>query len=112
MGNIIDSAFYGLIFSETDFYSPGKLVPLFHGYANLFHGKVVDMLYFPLLHGVFPHWVPFWGGEEFIFFRPVFNLADSAISIGVALLLIFQKHYYDREEFQDKSYLDNEIIEE
>jgi signal peptidase II len=110
-GNIIDSTFYGVFFSESTYSTPAKLVPLFHGYAGIFHGKVVDMFYFPMLHGVFPRWMPFWAGEEFVFFRPVFNVADAAISIGVGLILIFQKKYY-REEEGDQSYLNSEVIEE
>lgn len=111
LGNIIDSSFYGLLFSESDYASPATLVPIAHGYADLFHGKVVDMFYLPMLHGTFPPWMPFWAGEEFVFFRPVFNIADAAISIGVVLVLIFQKKYY-REEEKDPNYLNSEVIEE
>ncbi|NNM95368.1 MAG: lipoprotein signal peptidase [Bacteroidia bacterium] len=93
VGNIIDSAFYGLIFSDSGYY-PAKFMAPGSGYAGFLHGKVVDMLYFPLIEGHFPSWFPFWGGEEFIFFRPVFNLSDASISVGVALFLIFQKKYY------------------
>ena len=111
LGNIIDSSFYGLLFSESGYTNPATLVPVAHGYADLFHGKVVDMFYFPILHGFFPSWMPFWAGEEFIFFRPIFNIADAAISIGVVLILIFQKKYY-REEEGDPNYLNSEVIEE
>jgi signal peptidase II len=95
LGNIIDSAFYGLIFSETPYHSGvATLFPKDGGYAGFLYGKVVDMLYFPMLEGNFPRWVPFWGGEHFLFFRPVFNIADSSISIGVLLILIFQKRFF------------------
>jgi signal peptidase II len=89
LGNIIDSVFYGMIFSDSD-YRVAQLFPADGGYAGILHGKVVDMLYFPLAQGYMPDWVPFWGGDYFVFFRPVFNIADSAISIGVVLLIIFQ----------------------
>ena len=92
IGNIIDSAVYGLIFSES-YDGPAVFLPATGGYASFLHGKVVDMLYFPILHGQFPTWVPFWGGESFLFFRPVFNIADSSITIGVILFLLFQKKF-------------------
>jgi signal peptidase II len=97
MGNIIDSTFYGMIFSSSEF-QLATLFPAEGGYSSFLHGKVVDMFYFPLWKGYFPDWVPVWGGEYFIFFRPVFNVADSAISIGVALILIFQAAIFKTEE--------------
>jgi signal peptidase II len=89
LGNIIDSVFYGILFDG----SLGKTATMLttEGYANLFHGKVVDMLYFPLFKGYFPDWLPFFGGDYFSFFDPVFNIADMAISTGVGLLLVFNK---------------------
>ncbi|WP_156306168.1 lipoprotein signal peptidase [Sphingobacterium endophyticum] len=111
LGNIIDSAFYGLIFSESTPFSKAVLFPEGGGYATFLHGKVVDMLYFPLLSGTFPTWFPIWGGEEFLFFRPVFNIADSAISVGVFLILIFQKRYF-KEEHNEKTNVNSEIIED
>ncbi|MXV51094.1 lipoprotein signal peptidase [Pedobacter sp. HMF7647] len=111
LGNIIDSTFYGLLFSESNFFQPAKLFPPGGGYAGLFHGKVVDMFYFPILQGIFPQWVPVWGGQDFEFFRPVFNIADAAISVGVILILIFQKHYF-KEEKKEEVFLNNEVIEE
>jgi len=91
VGNIIDSLFYGLIFNESQFYQVAKFLPADGGYAPLLHGKVVDMLYFPLIHTHYPAWFPFWGGQEFIFFRPVFNIADASITIGVILILLFYR---------------------
>ncbi|WP_026904132.1 lipoprotein signal peptidase [Pedobacter glucosidilyticus] len=95
LGNIIDSVFYGLIY----------------GYEKLFHGRVVDMFYFPIFTGVFPEWLPVWGGEDFIFFRPVFNIADAAISVGVILILIYQKVYF-KEEIKEEPSTNSEVIED
>ena len=95
LGNIIDSVVYGNIY----------------GYAALFHGKVVDMFYFPILEGIFPTWVPIWGGEDYIFFRPVFNVADAAISVGVIAILIFQKSYF-KEEVKEEIGPNNEMVED
>lgn len=96
LGNIIDSAFYGLIFSQSSYHSVATFMPEGGGYASFLHGKVVDMLYFPLISGNFPEWMPFWGGQSFIFFRPVFNIADSSITIGVCLLLVFQRKFFKK----------------
>ncbi len=94
LGNIIDSAFYGLVFSESQFNQVASLFPEEGGYGAFLHGKVVDMLYFPVIKGTFPSWVPFWADQPFIFFRPVFNVADSAITTGVFILIIFQKRFF------------------
>ena len=88
LGNIIDSVFYGVIFDHS-YGQIATFMPAGGGYAALLHGKVVDMLYFPLIRTTLPDWLPIWGGEEFIFFRPIFNLADSSICVGGALLLLF-----------------------
>ncbi|MCB0663658.1 MAG: lipoprotein signal peptidase [Saprospiraceae bacterium] len=100
LGNILDSMFYGLIFSESDPFH-GKVAELFPadgGYASFLHGKVVDMFYFPMFKGVFPDWLPLWGGESFLFFRPVFNIADAAISVGVVSIILFHRHIFRPEE--------------
>ena len=89
MGNLIDCMFYGLIFDASTPYSLSGFVPFGDGYAPFLMGKVVDMFYFPLIVTTYPDWFPWWGGEEFIFFSPVFNFADAAISVGVALLILF-----------------------
>ena len=94
LGNLVDSMFYGMIFEDS---FSGHLAQIFpkHGYAGFLHGKVVDMLYFPIIHDAhFPQWVPVWGGEEFVFFRPIFNLADASISTGVISILVFQKRFF------------------
>lgn len=94
IGNIIDSAFYGLLFSESTYFDVARFLPAEGGYHSFLHGKVVDMFYFPILEGVYPSWVPYWGGDSFIFFRPVFNVADSAITTGVLSLLVFQRQFF------------------
>ncbi len=93
VGNIIDCMFYGMIFSESLPYpsAPAIMFPPGGGYEAFMHGKVVDMLYFPIIESTWPSWMPFVGGESFSFFSPVFNIADSAITVGVLVLLLFQK---------------------
>ncbi len=95
LGNIIDSVFYGVIYD----------------YEQLFHGRVVDMFYFPIIQGHFPTWFPIWAGEDFVFFRPVFNIADSAISVGVIMILLFQKTYF-KEEIKEQPSLNSEVVED
>jgi signal peptidase II len=90
IGNLIDSVFYGMIFSEA-MHKPSHLVPWGQGYGKLLHGRVVDMLYFPVFKGTWPSWMPFWAGEPCEFFRPIFNIADAAISTGVISIIVFQK---------------------
>ena len=96
LGNIIDSVFYGVIFDD----SYGQIATLFsdNPYGTLFHGKVVDMLYFPLIDTVLPDWIPVWGGERFRFFEPVFNVADSAISVAVGIMIVFNKKVFPKAE--------------
>ncbi|OOQ58577.1 lipoprotein signal peptidase [Mucilaginibacter pedocola] len=95
VGNIIDSVFYGVIY----------------GYAPLLQGQVVDMFYFPLFSGHFPAWFPVWGGEEFIFFRPIFNFADAAISVGVIMILFNQGRYFKHEQ-EEESSPNSEMVED
>ncbi|MGY5352432.1 lipoprotein signal peptidase [Wenyingzhuangia sp. IMCC45533] len=96
LGNIIDSVSYGLLFTES---TPNNLaiVDPSNGYNNLFYGKVVDMLYFPIWQGIAPKWVPFIGGKYFTFFNAIFNIADAAISIGVMILLFFSKKVFPKK---------------
>lgn len=99
VGNIIDSTFYGLIFSESRYH--GGLAVMFPpggGYAGLLHGKVVDMFYFPIIDTHLPEWFPIWGGQRFEFFKPVFNIADASISVGVGILLLFYNRFFRDEE--------------
>lgn len=91
IGNIIDSVFYGVLFDHS-YNQLATFLPEGGGYAGWLHGKVVDMFYFPIIQTVLPDWLPIWGGEEFIFFRPIFNLADSAICVGVFFLLLFHRY--------------------
>jgi signal peptidase II len=93
IGNILDSVFYGIIFDES-FYQVANFMPKDGGYASLLQGRVVDMFYFPILKGHYPGWFPFNANQQFIFFRPVFNLADSAITTGVAYILLFERSFF------------------
>ena len=97
LGNIIDSVFYGVIFNES-FYQIAEFLPQDGGYTTWFQGRVVDMFYFAMFKGHYPSWFPFWANNDFIFFRPVFNIADSAITIGVAYILIFQRSFFKHIE--------------
>ena len=90
-GNIIDSVFYGEIFSASNVNQVAEFTSLGSGYSSWLHGKVVDMLQFPLFEGNFPSWFPFYGDEHFLFFSPIFNIADSAITVGIFMLLIFYR---------------------
>jgi signal peptidase II len=90
IGNIIDGVAYGALFSDS-YHQTASFLPESGGYAPLFFGKVVDMFYFPMFKGYLPEWLPYWGGEYAVFFRPVFNIADAAISIGVGIMILFQK---------------------
>jgi len=96
LGNIIDSVFYGMIFNE----SYNEIATLFSNepYGSVFYGKVVDMLYFPMIDTTWPNWVPYFGGSNFRFFEPVFNIADTAISTGVGILLVFNKRAFKEDQ--------------
>ena len=98
VGNIFDSLFYGLIFSESGFTQVATMFPEGGGYAGLFFGKVVDMLYFPLIDTTLPDWFPIWGGRPFRFFSAIFNFADSCITVGAFYLIIFQWRFFARKE--------------
>ena len=100
LGNIIDSVFYGVLFSDS-MGQVATFLPETGGYDALLHGKVVDMLYFPLWKGDLPNWMPFYGGEHFIFFNPVFNIADMAISTGFIMLIVFNKKAFPKTESKD-----------
>jgi signal peptidase II len=94
LGNIIDSALYGLLFDHS-YGQVASFLPEGGGYAGFLHGKVVDMFYFPLIVGRYPEWLPYLGGDEFIFFRPVFNIADSSITVGIFSILLFYRDIFD-----------------
>jgi signal peptidase II len=95
-GNIIDSLVYGVLFSESSWMHVATFLPPGGGYAPVLFGKVVDMLYFPVIDTTLPSWIPVWGGEQFLFFQPVFNIADSAITIGVAYMLMFERNFFKK----------------
>ena len=97
-GNIIDSIFYGICFSESTRVEIAQFLPEGGGYDSVFYGKVVDMIKFTFYDDTLPTWVPIWGGKQFSFFDPVFNIADSAISIGVFLLLVFNKKAFPKTD--------------
>ncbi len=97
LGNLIDSAFYGLIF-DSSLHQVASFMPEGGGYAPFLHGEVVDMFYFPLFRGTYPDWFPFVGGNSFLFFRPVFNVADSAITSGVIFMILFYKKAFPKVE--------------
>jgi len=107
LGNILDSAFYGLLFDRGMTFDPvlneymgysGVADMSGPGYASFLHGCVVDMFYFPIWTGTLPDWVPIWGGEEVQFFRPIFNFADASITVGIATILIFQKRFFRKQQ--------------
>lgn len=102
IGNIIDCVCYGVLFDHS-YGQVAQFLPADGGYAPWFYGKVVDMLYFPIIDTHWPEWMPFWGGDRFIFFSPVFNIADSCITIGVILLLIFYRNFLSAELETSKS---------
>jgi signal peptidase II len=93
IGNIIDGVFYGVLFNDS-YNQIAEFLPAVGGYSTFLMGKVVDMFYFPLINNHFPNWIPFFGGEHFIFFRPVFNIADAGISVGMFVLILFYRKHF------------------
>ena len=110
IGNIIDSVFYGVLFTDS-YGKVATFLPEGGGYAKIFHGHVVDMLYFPLYDGYLPDWVPFWGGKHTIFFRPIFNIADSAISVGVFIIILFNRVFFKEDPNKDQGLSEQELKE-
>jgi len=102
-GNIIDSIFYGVLFSESTAFQIATFMPAEGGYAPVLYGKVVDMFYFPLIDTTLPNWLPIWGGERFRFFQAIFNVADAAICIGVGIIILFYRHFFTAEWEGDPS---------
>ena len=110
IGNILDSAFYGLMFSASHFHGGvATMFPEGGGYASFLFGKVVDMFYFPMIDTRLPEWFPIWGGDKFQFFRPIFNVADASISIGVASILLFHRSFLksDKKKATEKTVVPN-----
>jgi signal peptidase II len=103
LGNLIDSMFYGLIFSGSEDGAPlATMFPDGGGSAGFLHGKVVDMIWAPIIENkVLPGWIPFWGGERFTFFSPIFNIADASISVGVITILLFQKRFFKKQPHEN-----------
>lgn len=98
VGNILDSVFYGLVFSESTAIQVATFMPPEGGYTGFLHGKVVDMFYFPLIDSHFPEWFPIWGGKPLQFFEFIFNVADASVFIGTAIIFVFYKHFFNKEE--------------
>ena len=117
-GNIIDCMFYGEIFTASSPFYVSYLVPFGQGYSGFLTGKVVDMFYFPLIVTTWPDWIPFWGGDEFIFFSPVFNFADACVSVSVVALFLFCRpelatlSVSNDEESSEKEVLNEESTED
>jgi len=113
LGNLIDSLFYGLLFEQSNPFSQNvaRFLPPGGGYASFLHGKVVDMFYFPIITNAhYPSWVPWLGGDEFEFFRPVFNLADASISTGVIVILVFQNRFFKKQDEQQHHTIETDSI--
>jgi signal peptidase II len=119
IGNLIDSCFYGMIFDKGMLYNAalndyvnyeGLARFSSTGYASFLHGNVVDMFYFPVIRGTFPDWFPLWGGEPFEFFRPIFNIADAAITTGVLSILVFQRRYFKHAGNEQHNTVETETL--
>ncbi len=107
-GNIFDSVFYGLIFNESTVSTISQFVPIGEGYSNIFYGKVVDMFYFPIIDTYWPLWMPVIGGDRFVFFSPIFNFADAAITCGIIAFLLFYSKYMNLNLSQKEEELPKE----
>ena len=103
LGNLIDSVFYGVLFSESSSQQIATWLPVNGGYESLLHGHVVDMLFFPIFEGYMPNWIPLYGGDYVVFFQPIFNVADASISCGVLLIVLFQKQFFNIHHQEDAS---------
>ena len=110
VGNILDSIFYGLMFSESSIHSVAQITSFGEGYASFLHGRVVDMLYFPLIEGHYPSWFPVIGGQRFQFFQPIFNIADTSISVGVGMVILFYRSFF-KEDLEKSSSETTEVTE-
>ena len=119
IGNLIDSCFYGMVFDKGMLYNAalndyvnyeGLARFSSTGYASFLHGNVVDMFYFPVIRGTFPDWFPLWGGETFEFFRPIFNIADAAITTGVLSILVFQRRYFKHAGNEQHNTVETETL--
>lgn len=108
IGNIIDSVFYGVIFNDS-FNQLASFLPTEGGYSSILHGRVVDMFWFPLFEGTFPSWFPIWGGEEYLFFRPVFNVADASISVGITLIIIVYRDFFKNQTSKEEEEVTNTL---
>jgi signal peptidase II len=113
IGNILDSAFYGLLFGESTEYQVAQFMPAEGGYTGFLQGHVVDMFYFPMYEGNFPNWFPIWSGEHFEFFNAIFNFADMSISFGVGIILVFQNRLFKPKATSEetKEVLEDTIVE-
>jgi signal peptidase II len=98
VGNILDSIFYGLMFTKSSLHTVATMTNFGEGYASFLHGKVVDMLHFPLIEGRYPMWMPFVGGQGFKFFEPIFNIADTSISVGVGMVVVFYRSFFKEDK--------------
>lgn len=112
LGNILDSAFYGLLFGPSSEYEVAAFMPAGGGYAPFLKGHVVDMFYFPIYEGNFPEWLPIWGGEHFEFFNAIFNFADMAISFGVGIILVFQGVFFKNKHSSENEHVVNEVTQD
>lgn len=112
VGNILDSVFYGLLFSQSTAIEVASFMPEGGGYTSFLYGKVVDMFYFPLIDSTFPEWFPIWGGRPLQFFEFIFNIADASVFIGTAIIFVFYKHFFNQEKEADSTEAHNTNLTE